>query len=175
VTESMVVDDAGHLVVGLTTTRGVFGQNYVDFGNGQLNGGDPAGFLVAFDAATGDTLWSKVAGPSIPSSAAVALDAGDFVFAGANVGSVDFGAGAVSNNGVWVARFDAGGGALSTSSVGSDAWASTALTWTHLPLLAVDGLHHAVVAGGFWDPIQFGGAGFTTHGTEDAYVAAVVP
>jgi hypothetical protein len=114
-------DGAGNVLL-----TGVF-QGAVDFGGGPLtSAGDVDIYLAKLDA-NGNHLWSKRFGdPEYQSAITIATDsAGNVFLAGLVVGIVDFGGGPIENAENFVAKLDADGNHLWSTSLGAHAMGAT--------------------------------------------------
>jgi hypothetical protein len=166
----LAVDAAGNVI--LTGTFGPGGGNpppeSVDFGNGPITTNNYQGaYLVKLDG-LGTALWSKALGPAITQGYDVGLDPnGNLVATGNVFGDLHLGNVSIASaNGLYVARFDPSGNALSATAFPGGVWSG---------YVAVDGNGHARVAGGFANTMQFGNTNLTSAGNRDAFLADVVP
>lgn len=118
-------------------------------------------------------IWSQHYGGSASlSAAAVAVDStGNISVAGTLSGSADLGGGQLTSLGgadLLVARFDSSGAHLWSHAYGGPSTQSPAA-------LAVDGKGNTIVAGAFYDTIDFGMGPMTSVGARDILVASFSP
>ncbi len=122
---------------------------------------------------TGEHLWSQGFGDGSEQSAwAVAADAsGNAIVAGAFEGTVNFGGGDLASSGgadVFLAKFGPGGAHV--WSKGFDGF-----DYQEAHAVAVDASGNVIVAGRFFDAVDFGGGDLTSAGEDDIFVAKFGP
>jgi hypothetical protein len=110
-TGALAVDSAGAVIVTGTV------KSTINFGGGNLSGGDDDMFLVKLNGANGNHLWSKrFPASGVDSGESLAVDSLDnILFAGRTHGNIDFGNGSLVAAGkadVTFAKFDPSGVAV---------------------------------------------------------------
>jgi hypothetical protein len=110
--------------------------------------------------------WSKgFGGANSDYGFDVAVDsAGNIIAAGEFYDTVDFGGGALTGGGVYLAKFDASGNHLWSKSF------ANASVWEY-QCLAIDGAGNIILMGDFSDTIDFGGGVLTSAGLTDIFLA----
>jgi hypothetical protein len=156
-------DDADNIVV-----VGEF-DGTVDFGGGLHAAAGATDIFVAKFNSDGVYLWSRSFGDaSWEYCKDVATDgSGNIVIMGSFFGSVDFGGGPHSSNGVgdvYIAKFDANGNFIWARSFGDD-------RHQYGCGLAVDDAENIIVTGHFFGTLDFGGEILTSAGEGDIFVA----
>ena len=140
----------------------------VDFGGGPLAGQSVDVFVAKLNA-DGSHAWSHRAGDALDQyGAAVAVDpSGNMALAGSFYGTVDFGNGPLTSNGLTdlvIAEFDSDGNPLWSQSFG-DASAQAATG------AAAGPTGNLVVTGYYSGTLDFGGGPLTSAGSADFFVA----
>lgn len=163
-TSSVSIDASGAVVI-----TGFF-EGSINFGGGVLtSAGGRDAFVAKFDA-SGNHVWSKHFGDaSGQESSKVATDpSGAVIITGFFSGSIDFGGGVLTSmggNDVFVAKFDAAGNHVWSSSFGDGGFQVS-------NGVAVDPVGNVVIAGYFDGSVDFGGGALTaTAGGTDVFVA----
>ena len=160
---SVATDASGNVVV-----TGRF-EGSVDFGGGVLTeAGGYDIFLAKFDA-SGNHLWSKRFGDARSQyGESVATDnSGNIVVTGRFQGSVDFGGGVLTNDGIWdifLVKFDASGNHLWSKRFGDG-------LSQYVYSVATDASGNVVVTGYFQGTVDFGGGVLTSDGGDDIFLA----
>ncbi|MBK7049172.1 MAG: hypothetical protein IPH48_22235 [bacterium] len=161
------VDDSGQVIItGLLSGT-------ADFGGGPLtSAGDKDIFVAKFDA-NGAHLWSRRMGDTnlqVPTS--IAVDhSGQVAVAGAFIGSVDFGGGALTSAGdydIFLAKLGSSGEHIWSRRFGDAGTQVTVVT-------AVDELGNVILAGGFDGSMDFDGGALVSAGNTDIFVAKFGP
>jgi hypothetical protein len=160
---SVAVDASGNIII-----AGSF-SGTVDFGGGELvSAGDSDIFLAKFRY-DGTDLWSKSFGDGHKQSArCVAVNhSGGVVLTGCFDGAVDFGGGALTSTSpddIFVAKFGSDGRHL---------WSHgfAGRLYQEAPGVAVDASGNVIIAGHFYDTIDFGGGPLASAGYDDIFAA----
>lgn len=151
----------------ITLTGGFTGT--IDFGNGPMTGNGGNDVFLARIASDGSPIWSKSFGDIGEQSArAIATDAsGNVLLAGAFLGNLDLGGGALSSMGsedIFVAKFNAMGDHLWSKSFGDAS--------QQVPrAIAVDTKGRVFITGSVAGSADFGGGPLTSAGLTDAFLA----
>jgi hypothetical protein len=141
----------------------------VDFGDGPLqsNGGSVAGdiFLAKLRSGDGAEVWSKSFGDAADDvGRSVAMDtAGNIFLAGLANGAANFGGGALSGTGSFLAKLDPSGSHVWSKRFGN---ALDQVPWG----IAADSSGGVLVTGYFTDTVDFGGGPVQSAGGEDAFL-----
>ena len=156
--QAIATDAAGNILV----TGGFRGS--VDFGGGPLTTSSITEydvFLAKFDP-EGTHLWSKRLGStSHDEGFGVAVDGEGNVVVSGNGGAIDFGGGLLTNQGIFLAKYDAMGKHLWSKALG-DGWGEG---------VAFDLQGNIVLTGGFIGAGDFGGGPLANAGATDIYLA----
>jgi hypothetical protein len=164
---AVTADGAGNVVV-----TGTF-YGTVDFGTGRLTSAGAGDMFLAKYSPAGVSQWVHRFGVAENQfGTAVGTDAsGNVYVTGYFFGTVDFGGGALASAGsydVVVAKYTASG-----AHVWSRRFGGTGFELTQA--LAVDGQGNVLVGGHFAGTADFGGAAFTSVGSNDGFVAKYSP
>ena len=146
-----------------------------DFGGGaQVSTGGADIFLAKYSSA-GTHAWSKVFGTSYgfgDLSRGVALDAsGNIALTGAILGPVNFGGGALAESGtydIFAAKFSASGALLWSKRFG-------VLYDDHGYAVAMDAGGNIIVAGDFYEGVNFGGGALSSPGGINGFLVKFGP
>lgn len=143
----------------------------IDFGGGLLTGlGGQDAAVAKFDA-NGTHLWSKCMGGSGNDLASTITtdSSGNVLVAGEFAGTASFGGAALTSIGssdLFMARYDANGTHIWSKRLGG-----TASEYSLAMTLNVDSRGNLLLAGGFFDTIDLGGAVLTSAGSYDVFTA----
>ena len=149
---------------------GGYFQGNIDLGGGAILGaGSNDGFVAKLDS-SGNHVWSQTYGDSEDQRVYdVGFDPnGDVIVAGRHIGSIDFGAGALTSAGardIFVAKLGGANGAVVWANQYGDG--DDQLAWA----IDVDASGNIAVAGYNWGAVDFGGGAVTSNGGQDAVVA----
>lgn len=151
----------------ITIAGGFIGS--IDFGKGALMGKGGTDVFMARFGSDGTLLWSKAMGEVGEQSArTVALDgSGQILLAGAFLGSLDLGGGAMNSNGsedIFIAKFNAMGDHLWSKSFGDAA--------QQVPrAMATDTMGRVFITGSASGDTDFGGGVLMSAGLGDVFLA----
>ena len=169
VSNALATDAAGNVVV-----VGNF-NGTVDFGGGPLTSAGQADiFVVKYEAATGNHLWSKrLGGTSTDRAEAVAIDSNDNVIvSGEFIGSVNFGGSTLNTpnatDDIFLAQYSPAGVHQWSRRIGGT-------NTDYLGDITLDIDDNVVVTGQFQNTVNFGGGGVASAGAEDIFVARYTP
>jgi hypothetical protein len=163
-TRAVALDASGNAFLGVELSGSA------DFGGGALTSAGSTDIAIVKLDASGNYVWAKQFGDSNAQAVrGIGTDAnGNVYFAGAYVGSVDFGGGPLTSAGnadVFIAKLSPAGGYVWAKLFG-DTNSQTANA------LAADASGNTAMTGQIFGTVNFGGGNLVTAGAGDVYVAA---